>query len=437
VSDVSGAALNVGPAGPAHVAVIGGGPAGLMAAEVISAAQSLPDGRAIAVTIYDRMPTVGRKLMIAGRGGLNLTHSEDLARFLARYGAREVALRAAIEAFSPSAARTWAEGLGQETFVGTSGRVFPTAMKASPLLRAWLRRLAAQGVRLATRHRWLGWGEAGLLAFDAPSGRVQVAADAVVLALGGASWPRLGSDGTWVEPLRRAGVSVAPLKPANCAFLAPWSEVLRARFAGEPLKRIAITHGGITVRGETVLTAAGIEGGAIYALSATLRDAIARDGCATIAIDLRPDLAVADLAEALGAPRRKQSLSSFLRKAAQLSPAAIGLLQEAAHTSGQPLGALDGDALAARIKAVPVTLTGTAPIAKAISTAGGVAFEELDGRFMLTRRPGTFVAGEMLDWEAPTGGYLLQACLATGAVVGRGVLEWLAQSRAGLPPPAP
>ena len=286
----------------------------------------------------------------------------------------------------------------------------------------------AHGVGLKTRHRWLGWDDAGRLRFAAPEGPVTIAADATVLALGGGSWPGLGSDGRWVEILQGAGVRVAQLHPANCGFAVAWSDIFRAKFEGHPLKRIAISHGEHSARGEAVLTAAGIEGGAIYALSAVLRDAIAATGSAGITIDLRPDIDASDLARLLDAPRRKQSLSSFLRKVGHLSPAAIGLLQEAARAVPQtPAGPTPAE-LAALIKAVPVRLETTAPIARAISTAGGVAFEEIDGRFMLLRRGGVFVAGEMLDWEAPTGGYLLQACLATGAAAGRGVLDWLASA---------
>jgi uncharacterized flavoprotein (TIGR03862 family) len=402
-----------------QIAVIGGGPAGLMACEVLAAGGA-------AVTLYDRMPSLGRKLLMAGRGGLNLTHSEDLPRFLARYGTAEAHLRPTIEAFTPADARAWCEALGQPTFVGSSGRVFPQALKASPLLRAWLRRLDAAGVRVALRQHWTGWGAEGRLQFVGPGDTdVTVAADATVLALGGASWPRLGSDGGWVAPLAQAGLAVAPLRPANCGFRVAWSEHFRSRFEGQPLKRIALSFGGYGARGEAMITRDGLEGGAVYALSAPLREAIVAEGAAVLHVDLRPDMTTADLATRLAAPRGKQSLSTFLRKTITLSPVAIGLLQEASHGSPLPLAALDPTALAALIKAVPVRLTGVAPIATAISTAGGIAFEDVDKQFMLRRRPGTFVAGEMLDWEAPTGGYLLQACFATGAAAGRGALAWL------------
>ena len=382
-----------------------------------------------AVTVYERMPTVGRKFLLAGRGGLNLTHSEELAVFLRRYGAAEPDLRAVIEVFPPDALRAWCEALGQETFVGSSGRVFPRSMKTSPVLRAWLRRLDAAGVSFKLRHRWTGWDEEGCLLFDTPEGPTAIRADATVLALGGASWPHLGSDGLWVDPMSGAGVGVTPLQPANCGFVAGWSDVFRSRFAGHPLKRLALSSGDQKVRGEALVTEAGLEGGGVYALSASLREAIACTGEALLHIDLRPDLTHADLAARLAAPRAKQSLSTFFRKAASLSPVAIGLLQEAAMASSQRLAAMAPAALADLVKAVPVRLTGTAPIARAISTAGGIAFDEVDERFMLRRRPGVFVAGEMLDWEAPTGGYLLQACFATGVGAGNGAVEWLARAR--------
>jgi len=396
-----------------EVAVVGAGPAGLMAAEVLAAGGAR-------VTVYDRMPSVGRKFLLAGRGGLNLTHSEELERLLGRYGDAEPNLRSAIEAFPPTALRAWCEGLGQSTFVGSSGRVFPQAMKASPLLRAWLRRLDASGVAFKLRHHWRGWDADGRLRFDGPQGHTLVGADATVLAVGGASWPRLGSDGAWVAEFAEAGIAVAALQPANCGFLVRWSDVFRNRFEGHPLKRIGLSIGGGSVRGEALITQTGLEGGGVYALSGALRDAIAASGQAILQIDLRPDLTLAELQRRLGVPRGKQSLSTFLRKAAKLSPAAIALLREA-----DPAVVLDVAALAARIKAVPIGLVGTAPIAHAISSAGGVAFDELDAQFMLRRRPGTFVAGEMLDWEAPTGGYLLQAAFATGAAAGRGVMQWL------------
>jgi uncharacterized flavoprotein (TIGR03862 family) len=407
--------------GAFRVAVIGGGAAGLMAAEVLSRAGP----EILEVTVYERMPSLGRKFLMAGRGGLNLTHSEDLTRFLSRYGSCEAILGPALQALPPSAIRSWCEGLGQPTFVGSSGRVFPLAMKTSPLLRAWLQRLNDRGVVFKTRYHWQGWNAAGQLQFAASEGPVAINANATVLALGGATWPRLGSDAGWVETLENAGISVAPLAPANGGFCVTWSDLFRTRFEGQPLKRIAIRFGEHTARGEAVVTTYGIEGGAIYALSAPLRMAVATGGWARIMIDLRPDVAVHDLVRQLDVPRRKHSLSSFLRKTAKLSVAAIGLLQEAALQISCRLSTLHPPALAQLIKAVPVCLTATTSLERAISTAGGVRFDEIDAGFMLLRRPGVFVAGEMLDWEAPTGGYLLQACFATGAAAGRGVVARL------------
>ena len=402
-------------------AVIGGGPAGLMAAETLAR-------HGHRVVVYERMPSLGRKFLLAGRGGLNLTHSEDLTKFLTRYGTAEASLRAAIEAFPPDRLRAFSEELGQPTFVGSSGRVFPKAMKASPLLRAWLHRLDSMGVRFAFRHRWRGWDDEGALIFDTPDGPEAVTADATVLALGGASWPRLGSDGGWVEILRAQGIAVSDLRSANSGFLADWSEHLQ-RHAGEPLKRIALSFGGVTTRGEAMITQAGLEGGGIYALSSLLRGAIEQSGEAVLTIDLLPDMSVGDVAQRIGVARGKQSLSSKLRKALSLSPAAIALAQEAMQGK---LATLTPDAMAAKLKALPVRLIGVAPVARAISSAGGVSFAELDAAYMVTRKPGLFLAGEMLDWEAPTGGYLLQACFATGLAAGEGAARWLAQ-RAGTP----
>ncbi len=401
-----------------NIAIIGAGPAGLMAAEVLA------QGGA-GVTVYDAMPSAGRKLLMAGRGGLNLTHSEALPEFLTRYGEAQPRLACAITAFPPAALRDWSEALGQPTFVGSSGRVFPTAFKASPLLRAWLRRLDAIGVRVTLRRRWTGWNDAGQLLFQAPDGERLVDARATVLALGGASWPRLGSNGSWVETLAEREIAISPLRPANCGFTVAWSEIFRDRFEGQPLKGVSLSFGSHTVRGEAVITRAGLEGGAIYALSANLREAIARTGQATLHLALRPDLEVQDLMAQLSKPRGRQSLSNFLRKAAHLSPAAIGLLQETAIASGVSLSSLSSASLAGLINAVPIRLDGVAPITRAISTAGGISFDELDADFMIRRLPGVFAAGEMLDWEAPTGGYLLQAAFATGAAAGKGALKWL------------
>ena len=409
-----------------EVAVIGAGPAGLMAAEVLARGGAR-------VTVFDAMPSAGRKLLMAGRGGLNLTHSEPMPAFLARYREAMPHLAAVIAAFPPSALRDWSQALGQPTFIGSSGRVFPKAFKASPLLRAWLRRLDASGVQFKLRHRWTGWDANGRLLFQAPDGQRAVDADATVLALGGASWPRLGSDGAWVDTLAAKGVTISPLKSANSGFIVAWSDIFRDRFEGQPLKGVALTLGANTIRGEATVTSTGIEGGAIYMLSADLREAIAASGQATLRIALRPDLEMNDLLAPLSAPRGKQSFSNFLRKAAQLPPVAIGLLQEAAMASGVALSSLPPADLARLVNDVPIKLTGTAPIARAISTAGGIAFGELDPDFMLRRLPSVFAAGEMLDWEAPTGGYLLQACFASGAAAGSSALRWLAQRAASRP----
>jgi uncharacterized flavoprotein (TIGR03862 family) len=398
-------------------AIIGGGPGGLMAAEVLARG-------GVVVTVYDQMPSVGRKFLLAGRGGLNLTHSEELPAFFTRYGAIDPLLRQAIEAFPPSALRAWSEGLEQPTFVGSSGRIFPESFKASPLLRAWLRRLVALNVAFAPRHRWGGWNSDGALLFRHGADEASVAPEVTVLALGGASWPRLGSDARWADILKARGVAIAPLAPSNCGFNVQWSDAFR-RFEGEPVKRIAISFGGRTIRGEAVVTRDGLEGGAIYALSGPLRTAIEGIGEATISIDLRPDVSAAALAGKLASPRGKQSLSNWLRKAAKLSPAAIGLLYESALASGKPLFQHSADDLAARIKAAPLRLTGMRRVANAISTAGGITFAALDEHFMLKTQPGVFIAGEMLDWDAPTGGYLLQATFATGMAAGRGALQWL------------
>jgi uncharacterized flavoprotein (TIGR03862 family) len=406
------------PSSQSQIAIIGAGPAGLMAAEVLAQGGAR-------VTVYDAMPSAGRKLLMAGRGGLNLTHSEALPEFMKRYGVAPPQLATAIAAFPPNALREWSNALGQPTFVGSSGRVFPQAFKASPLLRAWLRRLDSVGVQFAMRHRWTGWDENGRLLFQAPGGEQVVDASATVLALGGASWPRLGSDGGWVATLAAKGVRISKLQPANCGFVVAWSGIFRDRFEGQPLKGIALSFGPHTMRGEAIITRTGVEGGAIYALSAQLREAIASAGSTTLTVALRPDLEMNDLVARLSAPKGKQSLSNWLRKAAHLSPVAIGLLQEAAIASGAVLSSLSPSSLPGLINAVPIKLTGVAPLARAISTAGGISFDELDADLMIRRMPGLFAAGEMLDWEAPTGGYLLQASFATGAAAGRGALKWL------------
>ena len=392
------------------------------------AAEVLAQGGA-GVTVYDAMLSAGRKFLMAGRGGLNLTHSEPLPVFLPRYRQAMPYLRAAVEAFPPDALRDWSAGLGQLTFVGSSGRVFPKTFKASPLLRAWLRRLDVSGVQFAFRHRWSGWDAEGRLQFQTPDGPRVITPSATVLALGGASWPRLGSDGAWVDCLAAKGIAISKLRPANSGFAVAWSDVFRDRFEGQPLKGVALTIGAHTVRGEAMITRSGVEGGAVYALSAELREAVLGLGQATLMIALRPDLDTAALTTRLSGTRGKQSLANFLRKAAQLSPVGIGLMQEAAIASGRTLAALSPAELANLVNAIPIQLTGVAPIERAISTAGGISFDELDENFMLRKLPGVFAAGEMLDWEAPTGGYLLQASFATGAAAGRGVSAWLASSQ--------
>ena len=388
------------------VAIVGAGPAGLMAAEILS-------GAGHAVTVFERMPTPARRFLMAGVGGLNLTHSEDFDRFVARYRDASGALRPALQAFGPLAMCDWADGLGADAFTGSSRRVFPRAMKASPLLRRWLARLDGQGVRLALRHDWRGWDGNALL-FDTPEGRRRVEPAATVLAMGGASWPKLGSDGSWVAHLP----DIAPLRPSNCGVRIAWSVRLIDRFAGTPLKTIALNFQGEVVRGEAILTRDGLEGGAVYALSPLIRESLAAGEAATLTLDLKPGLTAADLADRLRKTRKGDSLSNILRKSARLDPVAIAILREA-ETPRDPA------ALAARIKAVPLGVTGVAGLDRAISTAGGVRFDDLDDRLMLAARPGTFVAGEMLDWEAPTGGYLLQASFATGAWAARGAIDWL------------
>jgi uncharacterized flavoprotein (TIGR03862 family) len=395
------------------VAVIGGGPAGLMAAEAAVA-------QGVRVHLFDAMPSVGRKFLLAGRGGLNLTHSEPLPRFLDRYGAAREALQPMLEAFPPDTVRAWAANLGIDTFTGTSGRVFPHDFKAAPLLRAWLRRLREAGVLLHARHRWRGFSGDGLLFGDGEL----VRADATVLALGGGSWPNLGSDGGWIAPLRAAGIAVAPLRPSNCGFEIAWPEPLAGGFDGLPLKNVGLSFGGRRLRGEVVLTTYGIEGGAVYALSAALRDAIECDSRAELILDLKNDLELAEVERRLSRPRGGASLSTWLRKTLNLPSGAAALLRGFAGEA-----VVDTAALAAAIKALPLPLAAPRPLAEAISSAGGVSLAAVDENLMLRDRPGVFVAGEMLDWEAPTGGYLLQACLSTGRWAGAAAARHITRQR--------
>ena len=399
-----------------RVAIIGGGPAGLMAAEVLSQA-------GIAVDLYDAMPSVGRKFLLAGVGGMNITHSEPFEPFVARYRERATALRSQLEAFTPEQLREWIHGLGIDTFVGTSGRVFPTDMKAAPLLRAWLRRLRDAGVQIHTRHRWLGWHADGKLKLHSPDGDLSVRADAVLLALGGGSWARLGSDGAWVALLEQRGISIASLRPANCGFeVEAWSQYLLDKFAGAPLKTVSLAlTGGAPRKGEFVVTAKGIEGSLVYALSAEIRQAIEQNGSATVTLDLLPDHASERILRSLAKPRGSQSMAKHLKRQLGLDGVKAGLLRELA-----PAEAFDDpQQLAAAIKALPIRLLRTRPLDEAISSAGGVPFEAMDEGLMLRQAPGVFCAGEMLDWEAPTGGYLLTACFASGRAAAVGMLHWL------------
>jgi uncharacterized flavoprotein (TIGR03862 family) len=394
--------------------IIGAGPAGLMAAEIIAAAGHK-------VRIYDAMPSPARKFLMAGRGGLNLTHSEPLDRFITRYGAARPLFDRLIREFSPTDLRDWCHGLGVETFVGSSGRVFPKEMKASGLLRAWLRRLGSLGVELRTRHRWIGWTPDGAVRFQTPAGDVEVAGQAAtILALGGASWPRLGSDGGWAGLLCAKGVPLAPFRPSNSGFDVRWSAGLLERAEGMPLKRITITFRDRTVPGELVVTASGLEGGPLYALSAPLREAIERDGFVDILLDMKPDLTVSQAQNRLARVPAADSLPNRLRKALSLTPPAAPLVRE--YAGGADLSR--SMALAALVKALPIRLTGMQGLDRAISTAGGLRLAALDDRLMLKDLPGTFACGEMLDWEAPTGGYLLQGCFASGVAVAHGALQY-------------
>ena len=378
------------------------------------------------IDIFDAMPSVGRKFLLAGKGGLNLTHAEAQEAFLARYGARRDRIAPLLAAFGPDALRTWAQALGVATFTGSSGRVFPTGMKAAPLLRAWLHRLRAAGASIHVRHRWTGWNDDGELRFSTPRGERAVNADAVVLALGGGSWPQLGSDGAWAPLLAQRGVAITPLLPSNCGFDAGWSEHFRARFAGTPVKSVVASftdREGRTFRqeGEFIVTETGVEGGLVYALSAPLRDEIAAAGVAMMHLDLAPGRDAERLLQELAHPRGRRSLSSHIQSRTGLKGVKMGLLRELLPAADFA----DPARLAAAIKALPLKLLAARPLAEAISSAGGVAFEALDERLMIRALPGVFCAGEMLDWEAPTGGYLLTACFASGRAAGAGALQWL------------
>ncbi|MEP7203806.1 MAG: TIGR03862 family flavoprotein [Ilumatobacteraceae bacterium] len=404
--------------------IVGGGAAGLMAAQVLAR-----DG--IAVTVHEHMPSVGRKLLLAGRGGLNITHSESIDQMLGRYGNAADRLRPAMCAFTSGNLRSWCRDLGETTFVGSSGRVFPASFRATPLLRAWLGHLAHLGVRIEVRSRWLGWGaardggpDAQRLLFSRSDGTTtEAVSDVAVFALGGASWPRVGSDGGWVDAFRRAGVEVIELRPANCGVRIDWTVDFANRFVGMPLKNVAVTVDDSTIRGDAMVTGQGMEGGPVYAVSRNVREHIDRDGRCTMLVDLQPDLTAQHLADRFDRRRPKDSVGSSLRRAIGLSPVAVSLLRE---VTGNRLPRVSTD-LAALIKAVPLITTATMPIARAISTAGGVSLDELDDSFMLRRLPGTFAAGEMIDWEAPTGGYLLQASFSTAVAAARGAIAWMSR----------
>ncbi|MGB9130483.1 MAG: TIGR03862 family flavoprotein [Thiobacillus sp.] len=403
------------------VAVMGGGPAGLMAAEMLAQG-------GVQVDLFDAMPSLGRKFLLAGVGGMNITHSEPFDAFVSRYGSRAAAIQPLLEAFSPTALREWSHGLGVETFVGSSGRVFPKDMKAAPLLRAWLHRLREVGVRFHVRHRWLGWSEDSALRFGAPVGELIVKADAVVLALGGGSWAKLGSDGAWVPLLAQRGVKVSPLLPSNCGFdvAGGWSEHLKRRFAGQPLKTVALRFtdaAGVAHdrKGELMLSDTGVEGSLVYALSAPLRDTIAAQGAVTVQLDLAPDKTLERVIAEVTHPRGARSLSSHLQSRAGIKGVKMALLREILSLAQLN----DPVQLAHAIKSLPITLAAPRPLDEAISSAGGVRFEVLDEKLMLRDLPGVFCAGEMLDWEAPTGGYLLTACFASGRVAGQGALEFV------------
>lgn len=398
------------------IAIVGGGPAGLAAAEILSA-------NGYAVDLFDRMPSLGRKILLAGKTGLNITHGEPYHTFLTRYGESAAHLRTALDAFRPADVISWADGLGADCFTGSSGRVFPRAMKASPLMRAWLQRLSGQGVTVHTRHRWRGFAD-GALCFETPEGERRFAFSACLLALGGASWPRMGSDGEWTGIIGHAEIAMAPLKPANCGFDIDWSTDFRDRFAGAPVKSVTAHSAAGTVPGEFVISRHGIEGSLVYAHAAALRDAIERNGKATLTLDLAPGRSTARLARDLARQPAKASFSNRLRKGAGLEGVKAALLRECSSD----IATRPPEEQASLIKALPLQIVRPRPIAEAISTAGGIMWEAIDRQFMLKARPGLFVGGEMIDWEAPTGGYLLTACLATGRAAARGIMVWLEAS---------
>jgi uncharacterized flavoprotein (TIGR03862 family) len=405
-----------------RVAIIGGGPAGLMAAETVAAG-------GVEVDLYDAMPSVGRKFLLAGKGGMNITHSEALPEFVARYDAQSEVFQRLFDTFGPEQLVAWIHRLGITTFIGSSGRVFPADMKAAPLLRAWLHRLRGAGVRIHVRHRWVGWDD-DTVCFESPQGRVMEYADAVVLATGGGSWARLGSDAAWVPWLEQIGIGVARLQASNCGFDVGWSAHFKSRFAGQPLKSITLSYvdadGHVQRRvGELMLTESGVEGSLVYAASPVLREAINRDGTVTIQLDLAPDKSLQRLTEEIAHPRGSRSLSSHLQSRAGIKGAKMGLLREVLAAADFA----DATRLANAIKSLPLTLIAARPLDEAISSAGGVRFDEIDEHLMLCKRPGVFCAGEMLDWEAPTGGYLLTGCFASGRAAGEGALRWVNKPR--------
>jgi hypothetical protein len=395
------------------IAIIGGGPSGLMAADILSANR-------YKVTIYERKPTFGRKFLMAGRGGLNISHSEDLHNFVKKYGTKSFIFKEIIDNFSPQNLRDWCEGLGEKTFIGSSGRIFPESFKASPLLRAWLSRLEKQNVIFKLNHDWQGWKQNNLI-FRTKYGEIFSQADATILSLGGASWPKLGSNGSWVNILEKQGVVVSPLRPSNCGFVTEWSDIFSKRFEGKSLKSVILSFKGKKMRGEFVITKNGVEGNTIYALSSLLREEISANGSAQLTIDLKPDFSVEEIKKRLQKPKLKLSMSNYLRKTLNLSNVAIGLLMELPNRKN--FNNFTPESIIRAIKFYTLNLHKPFTLDRAISTAGGVTFNSIDENFMLINKPNVFIAGEMLDWEAPTGGYLLQACIASGAYVANTIIK--------------